>query len=270
VEEEGEQMKIAVIFGMFGFILLFATGCNSSVDGQSQQELTIFAAANLTEAFTEMEQVFEEETGIEVIISFAGSQILRTQIEQGAPADVFASADLSHMEALFEQELVEKDQPLSYNNLVLIVPKQNPAGIDSLKDLGDITHRLIVGVEDVPIGIYTRDVLDNAGEEFGLDFKENVLKNVVSLETNVKQVVGKIALGEGDAGIVYVSDLIPSIEDKVIAIDIPEEMNVTATNTIAVVRDTEQPELAEQWIDFVLSEQGQNILEKHNYIKVTK
>lgn len=263
-------MKKAVIFSMFGFILLFATGCNSSADGRSQQELTIFAAANLTEAFTEMEQVFEEETGIEVIISFAGSQILRTQIEQGAPADVFASADLSHMEALFEQELVEKDQPLSYNNLVLIIPKQNPANIHSLKDLGKIKNRLVVGVEDVPIGIYTRDVLDNASKEYGSDFKENVMKNVVSLETNVKQVVGKVALGEGDAGIVYVSDLIPSVKDKIIAIDIPEELNVTATNTIAVVRETEQPKLAKLWIDFVLSDKGQDILEKHKYIKVTK
>jgi molybdate transport system substrate-binding protein len=262
-------MKKALNFILLLTLILTMIGCESA-NGESQEELTIFAAANLTEAFKEMEQVFEEKTNNKVIISFAGSQILRTQIEQGAPADVYASADLSHMEALYEMGLVEEDQILSYNNLVLIVPTQNPANINSLKDLGEIENRLVIGVENVPIGSYTRDVLDNASQAYGSDFKEKVLINVVSLETNVKQVVGKISLGEGDAGIVYTSDLITSIKDKVIPIDIPEEMNVIARNTIAVVKDTDQSELAQQWIDFVLSDEGQDILEKHNYTKVNK
>lgn len=264
-------MREILFYSLLIVFLVILSGCTSAIyDHSKEKELIVFAATNLTEVFTEMKEVFEENTGFKVTVSFAGSQTLRTQIEKGAPADVFASADLSHMSSLYQLGLVEKDYILSYNTLALILPKINPAEINDIIDLSDSKLRLIGGVNEVPIGIYTNQLLEKGNELFGSDFKDNVLSNIVSLEGNTKQIVGKIVIGEGDAGFVYVSDIVPIVQDKVIEIEIPKEMNIIATNTIAVVRETRNAELAQQWIDFVLSDKGQEIFAKHKYIKISE
>ncbi|WP_227937615.1 molybdate ABC transporter substrate-binding protein [Alkalihalobacillus deserti] len=263
-------MKVGLKISLIFFILVLITGCTSSAEESSSQspELMVFAAAQLQDAYTEAEEVFEEKYETNVMINFAGSQVVRTQIEQGAYADVFASADFSHMEALQDQNLVGKDTTFSHNTLTVLLPKSNPGNLSSLQDLSEVKHNLVIGIDAVPIGIYAREFLDNANAAFGSGYKEKVMSNVVSMETNTRAVAGKVTLGEADAGIVYVTDVIPSIEDKVITIEIPDNLNVLTNNTMAIVNDSKNKELAEQWIDFIMSEEGQNLLAKHKFMKV--
>ncbi|SDI38068.1 molybdate ABC transporter substrate-binding protein [Alteribacillus bidgolensis] len=263
-------MKNSVLFVSLLLVMVTSASCSNKADGTSKEnsELTIFAAAQLQDVFKELSDVFEEKTDSNVKISFAGSQVVRTQIEQGAQADIFASANLSHMEALQDRGLVSDDVIFSHNFLTVLLPEENPAGIERLEELGEKSYRLVLGVEDVPIGIYARQFLDKANDRYGSQYKEQVLANTSSLETNTRQVSGKIALGEGDIGITYVTDVIPSIQDQVTTIDIPDELNVKSNNTIAITTDTNQPELAQQWIDFIMSEEGQDILADHKFTTV--
>ncbi|HEX6923278.1 MAG TPA: molybdate ABC transporter substrate-binding protein [Bacillales bacterium] len=262
-------------------LVIFAAGCGSgnAESGESDQsgngngknqfageELAVYAAAHLTETFSEMEKVFEKKTGADVTINFAGTQTLRTQIEQGAPADVFASANLGHMKAVKKEGFVDQYKKMGYNTLTVIIPKKNPAGLKNFKDLAQKDYKLVIGVDNVPIGIYTRQVLNNASKKYGPDFKKKVMDNVVSLGPSVKKVAGKIALGAADAGFIYVSGLTPSVEKKVKTIQIPDDINVIATDTIAIVKTGDHPKLAKKWIEFVLSEEGQQILADHHLI----
>lgn len=269
------EVKSKSIILLLCSILLIITGCTDSATDEAdlvkrtdKRELTIFAAAQLTDVFKELEQIFEQKNGAEVTINFAGSQVARTQIEQGAPADIFASADLSHMKALQEKNLVGEERLFSHNTLIVILPTTNPARLQSLEDLAEKQYRLIVGGENVPIGRYTRQFLEQANGKLGVDFKEKVLSNVVSLETNTRQVAGKITLGEGDAGVVYVTDISPSIENKLRTIEIPSDINVISENVLAITSNAREPELAQQWIDFVLSAEGQEIMAKYKFGKV--
>lgn len=265
-----------------GFILLLSfavilAGCGNASSNQSSsggkgnqpfagQKLTVFAAAHFTEAFNAMKKAFEKKTGAKVTISYAGTQTLRTQVEQGAYADVFASANLGHMKALKKEGFVKHYKISDYNSLIVIVPKSNPAGLKNFKDLASKHYKLIIGVKNVPIGIYTRKVLDNANKKYGPSFKKKVMANVVSLEPNVKEVASKITLGAGDAAFVYPTALTPSVSKKVKTIKIPKGLNVTATDTIAVLKESKHKKLAKKWVQFVLSSQGQKILKQYHLI----
>ena len=167
-------------------------------------KLVAFAAANTTDPFNDVIGGFERDhAGVLVLPEYAGTQILETQAEQGAPFDVFVSADRRHMDALEREGLVQDVRLLSLGHEVIVVPKDDPAGIDSLADLGSRDAKIVIGTPQVPIGAYTREVLQNASRAYGADFSARVLAHVVSLETNVKQVLEKVALGDADAGIVY-------------------------------------------------------------------
>nr|WP_236838662.1 molybdate ABC transporter substrate-binding protein [Caldalkalibacillus salinus] len=271
---EKHKTSYVTTFVLIGLCLFVLSGC-SQADSQGQGEeaggetLSVFAAAQLQDAFTELKEVFEEKHDVDVSINFAGSQVVRTQIEQGAPADVFASADLEHMEDLQQLGRVGEDTIFSHNTLTVLLPVDNPGNLERLEELDSKDYKLVVGVETVPIGKYARAFLKKAEDTFGSNYKENVLENVVSLETNTRAVSGKITLKEADAGIVYVTDVIPSIEDQVTTIEIPEDLNVITNNTIAVVSDAPNPDLAQQWVDFTLSEEGQDILAKHKFMKIS-
>jgi molybdate transport system substrate-binding protein len=170
-------------------------------------ELTVFAAASLTEAFREL-------AGTTVRFNFAGSQQLALQIEQGARADVFASADQRWMDYARERNLIEgESRVFVHNRLVAIVPKANPARIRGLEDLARRGVKLVVGAEAVPVGRYSREVIRNLGGVRGFPpgYADRVFANVVSQEENVKSVVAKVQLGEADAGFVYRSDVTPQV-----------------------------------------------------------
>jgi len=249
---------------MFRVFLVIALLVSLSACGNSGAEntLTIFAAASLTEAFSELVSVFEiSHPEVDVMLSFAGSNTLRAQIEQGAQADVFASANTQEMDSLAQIGLVNMDgiHIFSSNKLVIVTPENNPAEITTFEDLAHPDLKLVLAAEEVPVGRYARLMLDNAGQEF----KTQVLENVVSNESTVKQVLAKVQLGEADAGIVYASDAASAPDLPVI--DIPPEMNVLAEYPIATLRDTPNPELADAFVDFVLSTEGQPILQKWGF-----
>lgn len=234
--------------------------------------LTVFAAASLTNAFQEIGKGFEAANpGVKVAFNFAGSQTLRTQIEQGAAVDVFASADHANMDALVNDHLVVADIPPDFvtNHLLVILPPGNPAGVQSPSDLTRPGLKLVLGDQTVPVGKYARQVLDNMSRDpaFAADFKTKVLANVVSNETDVKQVVVKVELGEADAGIVYFSDAVAAPDLK--TIQIPPKDNVIARYPIAVLENAPHPDLAELFVNEVLSAQGQTILDKWGFTPVT-
>lgn len=231
--------------------LAVAASCGSD-DGSGEgaaAEATVFAAASLTEVF--------QDLAPEARFNFAGSDELALQIAEGAPADVYAAASPEYPEELFAEELVEEPQVFAANSLVLIVPADNPAGIESVADLAEPGVKLVVGAEGVPVGDYTRTVLENMGES-------GVLENVVSNEDDVKAVVGKVAQGEADAGFVYVTDVGP-VEDQVETIELPEEAQAEVEYPIAVVTDAEKPEAAQAFVDLVLSDRGREVLESAGF-----
>ena len=234
--------------------------------------LTVFAAASLTNAFGEIGKAFEAANpGVSVTFNFAGSQTLQTQIQQGAPADVFASASGTNMDALVTGGSVDKSAPQVFltNILLVILPPSNPANLQSLGDLSRPGLKVVLADSTVPAGKYARQILDNMSKDptYGTDFGAKVLANVVSNETDVKQVVAKVQLGEADAGIVYVSDSVAASNLK--TIEIPANLNVIAKYPIAPLIKSANPLLAAQFVAYVLSAEGQAILQKWGFSPVT-
>lgn len=257
-------MRIAIL------IVLLTGLMTPAAHAQAERTLTVFAAASLTDAFQEIAQGFETANpDVTVQISFAGSSNLALQLVEGAPADVFASANNRQMQVVRDAErLTDAPQTFAKNRLVLIVPSDNPAGIQTLEDVASGGVLLVVAAEGVPVRDYTNTMLDNLAAVYGEDFRSAVMNNIVSEEENVRQVAAKVALGEADAGFVYVSDVTPDIADDVMALPIPDTFNTIATYPIGAINDTEQPELAQAFIDYVLSDEGQDTLVRWNLISV--
>jgi molybdate transport system substrate-binding protein len=226
--------------------------------------LTVFAASSLTDAFTELGLLFESQhPGTTVTFNFASSSDLATQLAEGAPADVFASANNTQMENAANEGRIAGD-PVSFltNTLVVIVPADNPADIETLAELATEGIRFVSALPGVPIRGFTEDMLDKAAADaaYGAAFKQAVLANLVSEEANVRQLAAKVALGEADAGIVYKSDVTPDIADQVAVIEIPAALNVIAVYPIATTNDSANPELAQAFVELVLSAEGQAVL----------
>ena len=232
----------------------------------SAATIRVFAAASLTEAFGEIADLYRKENpGVDVELNTAGSQVLRTQIEQGAPADVFASADRVHMDALRTAGLVSKDVPFARNRLVVVTPRKDPK-VKRLSDLARPGIRIVVANANVPVGRYTSQMLGkmNKAGLYGDDFQRRFTANVLSQETNVRAVLSKVALDEVDAGVVYVTDA-ATAGDKVTVLDIPDRLNVVAEYPIAVVKSSEARAAADRFVELVLGEPGQAILARHGF-----
>ena len=195
---------------------------------------------------------------------FAGSQILRTQLENGAKADVFASADTN-----ISLQLLENPQIFARNRLVVITPKRGLARVKKLADLALPDLKLVIALATVPVGAYTRQMLKNleATKRYGPNFAARVLNNLVSEESNVRQVALKVRLGEADAGVVYQTDITPQVQSSLIQIAIPERQNVVASYPIAVLREATNKNAAREFTDYVLGLAGQGILRKWGFIK---
>jgi molybdate transport system substrate-binding protein len=231
--------------------------------------LNVFAAASLADAFREIGQDFETANpGVIVTFNFAGSQTLRTQIEQGAQADIFAPANLKEMDALVNGGFVAADalQIFSQNRLVVILPGENPASLENLSDLTRDGVKVILAAKEVPAGAYSLEALARLEPGLGSGFKDRVLANVVSYENDVRQVAAKIQLGEADAGIVYLSDAVAVEGLK--TIPIPDESNVLAQYPLSMLKNSPNPELARTFIDYVLSADGQAVLAKWGFSPV--
>jgi molybdate transport system substrate-binding protein len=263
---------------IFGLILGTACGDNANIGEArypNQKQLTIYAAASLTEAFQQLGQQFETaQPEVEVVISFAGSQQIAQQLSQGAPGDLFASANEKQMTNVinFGRVLEGSDQEFVHNHLVLILPAGNPGGINELGDLTSSGLELILADQSVPVGAYAQEMLQRAEQDprFGADFKSSVLRNVVSYEENVRAVLTKIILGEADAGIVYASDAAGAKETDLQVIPIPDEINTIASYFIAPIADSPNQELAQDFISLVLSPQGQKILSDYGFAELSQ
>jgi molybdate transport system substrate-binding protein len=242
---------------LYLFIIFSLSGCGANT--AEPQEITVFAAASLTDAFTELAESFEaQHEGVEVILNFAGSSQLAAQLGEGVPADVFASANPAQMQAVVDagRITVGSEEMFVSNRLTVIVPADNPAGITALEDLAQPGVQMILAVEGVPVRQYTDEIVAALPANLQTQF----YGNLVSEEDNVRQVTAKIALGEADAGIVYTSDVTPDIALQVLQISIPDAQNVVASYPIAPLVDAPSPLLAQRFIDFVLGAEGQAIL----------
>ena len=250
---------------------LLAAACGSpaaSQEGAVAGEVTVFAASSLSEAFSEMGVAFEaRHSDARAVFNFAGTPTLRTQLEQGARADVFASANEPQMELAVEAAVVRGGPAVFATNQLVVIAPVERAAVASLADLGAPGVKLVLALALVPAGAYARDALGrmDASGEFGGGFEERALGNLVSEETNVRQVAAKVALGEADAGIVYRTDVTPDIAGRVRVIVIPSAFNVEAAYPFALVADAPNPNGGEAFMDFVLSDEGRAILEAHGF-----
>jgi molybdate transport system substrate-binding protein len=227
------------------FVVLFV-GCGGDDDAEP---LTVYAASSLTEVF--------QELAPEHRYNFGGSDELATQIREGAEADVYAAASPSYPEELHAEGLVEQPEVFATNTLVLIVPKRNPRDVTRVQDLAAGEFKVVVGAEGVPVGDYTRTVLAELGVT-------EILDQVVSEEENVKGVLGKVALGEADAGFVYTTDARAAADD-VTEIALPERANADIRYPIAVVAETDQADEANEFVELVVGEHGRHELERAGF-----
>jgi molybdate transport system substrate-binding protein len=257
-----------------GLVLAVLTGCgggseSSGSGGGGEKQggtLTILAASSLTDAFGELGETFEKQNqGVEVKESFGASSDLLAQIQQGAPADVFASAAQEEMDTAVKDGLVA-GQPEVFvkNREVIMVPKDNPANIESLRDLAKPNIKLVIAQKDVPAADYAVKILGKAKAEYGDDFERDVLSNVVSREADVRASVNRVVFGDADATFGYASDYTPDIRDRAKVIPIPPDLNIIATYPIATLEDAKDPELAKKLVDLVTGKQGQRVLKKWN------
>jgi molybdate transport system substrate-binding protein len=226
---------------------LTASGCTRS--GAGSARLQVFAAASLTEVFPAISDAPRYQ--------FAGSDELALQIREGAEADVFAAASPRYPVELFEEGLVHKPVAFATNELVLIVPEDNPAGIATIDDLRDPDVKLVIGAEGVPVGDYTRHALQRVG---ALD----LLDHVASEEQDVKGVVSKVRLGEADAGFAYATDVEPA-GDEILSIALPAQAQPTVEYMVAVVDESPRASAAEDFVKLVLSASGRTALSRAGF-----
>jgi len=244
-------------------LLITSAGCGleESADGSSGEKattLTVYAAASLTETFTEMGEQFEaDHEGVHVRFSFGGSSGLVAQLQQGAPADVLASADTASMDKAIADGLVEGD-PVDFatNTLEIAVPPDNPAEVKSLQDLSKSGTRLVVCAPEVPCGAATEKVEQASG----------VKLQPVSEEQSVTDVLNKVQTGEADAGLVYATDVL-SAGAKITGITFPESSSAVNTYPIGSLADSKNQGLAQEFVDVVTGGQGQRILADAGFAK---
>lgn len=256
----------------FGLVLLgilsmsFGVGCTkgtSNSNNENKKEITVSAAASLTESLKEIKENYEKDNkDIDIKLNLGASSKLRTQIEQGAKSDIFISANKKQYDILNEKGLISEGKQILSNSIVLVVPKENPANINSLEDLKK-KNKLVIAEKEVPVGNYTLKVLEKLNSKYGKNFKESVLKNVVSKELDVKKVLSKVVLGEGDAAFVYYSDVTPKVKDKVKVIEIPKEYNIKAQYWMGILKSSKDKKEVKDLYDVLLNEKSKTVFKKY-------
>jgi molybdate transport system substrate-binding protein len=263
-----------IISGILLIIILIAaffffTRDEVSAPTTTPQTITVFAAASLTDAFTAIGEAFSTQNeDITVQFNFGSSSSLATQLAEGAPADVFASANNTQMQVAIDAgRIAEPVQTFAGNGLVVIVHNSQAETITSLADLANEGIVFVLAAEGVPIRDYAESMLAlmSATEDYGADYGECVLANLVSNEADVRQATAKVAMGEADVSIVYSSDVTPDVAPNVTIIPVPSEFNVLAPYPIAVT-DNASVEAANAFINFVLSDAGQAILTEWGFL----
>ncbi|VVB69965.1 Bacterial extracellular solute-binding protein [uncultured archaeon] len=247
--------------------MVFAT--TTGLCDPTSKEINVFCAAGLTGAFSEIGQIYKNETNVNVILNFDGAQVLRTQIENGAYADVLVSGSNKHMQALMAEGFMDNGTVSTFarNWQAIVVPKNNPANIANFSDLDRPGIKIVMGSKDLPITDITMQILDKIAKDpaYGPEYKEKVLANKISEETNINFIVSKVAMGEADAAFAHKSEISSKYAEKVILIDIPERYNVKSDYTIGVLNQSKYKDLAHGFIDLISSPQARAVLEKHGF-----
>lgn len=239
--------------------LLATLGCSKSTD----ESLVIFAASSLTDGFQDLATSFEETyPQLPVQLSFAGSQTLRLQIEQGAAADMIATANKDHLDVLKTNGHLSQSRVFAYNRLALIVPESNPSKLTGLRDL-PLAQRIILGTEHVPIGQYTEELIQQADILWGDGYSDTVWSKVVSRESNARLVRAKVELGEADAAIVYQTDAMASSSLKMFPI--PSSIDIQAQYHIGHTLQAEPMTGVHAWDEWLQSESARDILQHHGF-----
>lgn len=254
----------------YALLLLVAcvAACPGAAQGDASRLLTIYAATSLTDAFEELRDAFIlDYPEVRILLNFASSSTLAAQITQGAPADIFASANETQMTNVVEYGRIDEEaiEIFAHNQLVLIAPVGNPAAIASIADLAAESLLLVLAAQGTPIRAYTDAMLLSHHADNGEDFSARVLRNLVSEESNVRQVVARVALGEADAGIVYQSDVIGDVRDQLTSIAIDPRHNQLASYPIAALSDSPRADLASAFIEFVKLADAQAILTAYGF-----
>lgn len=255
-------------------ILIFIqAGCSSTQGAGTQgqiQEITVFAAASLTESFTELASDFEKQEGgkVKVVFNFAGSQSLKASVENGAKADIFASASTNYMEDLKKGGFVDNYSIFAKNSLVLIRNKNSKYAVAKLNDLSAEGIKIAVGDKSVPVGMYWEKAFEAASKDGSItaEEKSSIDNNIKTKELNVKDVVGKVVLNEADAGIVYKTDVTAGVADKVEEVDLTVFSQFSSLYPVAVLKNTENMKEAQKFYEYLLSDKGKAILEKYKFI----
>ncbi|MGU3433692.1 molybdate ABC transporter substrate-binding protein [Actinomycetes bacterium M1A6_2h] len=258
------RRRLTALVAAAGLGALVLTGCggqsgggdasassSEAGGGGGDKTLRVSAAASLTKSFDQLSDEFERDhPGVDVDVNYGGSSGLVQQLTEGAPADVFASADQKNMKKLTDADLAQGEPKIFATNvLTLVVPKDNPAGITSVQNVLNKKVKLVTCAPEVPCGAATQKVEKANGVEL----------TPVSQENAVTDVLGKVTSGQADAGIVYVTDA-KAAGDKVTTIEIPKTDEAINRYPIVALKDSEQPELAAQFVDLVTGEQGQKVL----------
>jgi molybdate transport system substrate-binding protein len=266
---------ISLAAGITILALLLIAGCTSagSASGGEKKELTVFAAASLSGAMTDIAKAYEAgHPDTKIVLNFDGSQALRTQIEQGAHADLFLSANTKHMTALQGEGLIvnESVKTFTKNKLAVLVPKDNRANITGLSDLATPGIRLVIGTKEVPFGDYARQVLGKIANDtnFGPAYRGAVMRNVISEEPTVPSLVAKLRIGEADAGIAFVSDVNEGDRALVTTIPIPDRNNVIAMYPLGIVQESKVKDQAAAFAQFITSTEGNAILTRYGFAPV--
>ena len=255
-------------------IVCLLSGCDfrkeAHLTPSTQEEevpLTIFAAASLTDAFSEIAGAFETaHPGVIVNLHFAGSQQLAQQIYHGAPADIFASANEAQMQVAIASwaNRCQSPKKICAQSVGCCFTARKPAELKNLHDLARPELLLVIADEVVPIGYYSKILLERVSQEVGSSYVNSVLNNVASYEQNVRAVLTKVALGEADAGIVYASDLVGI--DTVTPLKIPSHLNAQVSYPIAPLLDSKYPDLSQAFTVFVHSSESRRILAKYGFL----
>ena len=248
--------RIAALGGALLLVLAPAAGCGDDDSDGGDTTLTVYAAASLTGTFTELGRAFEKEhDGVSVEFSFGGSSDLVAQLQEGAPADVFASADEANMEKLTADDLqAQAPQSFASNTLEIVTPPDNPAGITSFADLAEDGVNVVVCAPEVPCGAAAVKAEEVTG----------VTLSPASEEQSVTDVLAKVTSGEADAGLVYVTD-VTAAGNAVHGVPFPESSDIVNTYPIVALEDSEHVDLAQDFVDLVLSDTGQRILERAGF-----
>ena len=248
--------------------VLAACSSTASQSSPSPAEITVLGASSLKAALTDAASVYEKaHSDVAITLSFDASSGLRTKIEQGAPADVFASADVTNAQELVDDGFaIGPPQPFAGNRLAIVVPKGNPAHIASPADLARSGVRLIAAGQNVPITVYADQLVAALGHQAGYpaDYANKVAANVASREDNVAAVVSKVALGEGDAGFAYQTDALGS--SSVHEIPLPPGVNLAVTYAAVIVKASTQTDAARAFLKWLSGADGQAVLDRHGFI----